>query len=279
MPQGPKATSWCYTLNNYTVAESVSLGDIECAYHVWGYEVGANGTPHIQGFIQLEKRVYLTGVKKLIPRAHWEIMKGTPEQASEYCKKENDFVEKGELVKQGQRSDLKKATSMILSGTDVRTVAIQCPEVFVRFGRGLRDLSLYIQQPYNHDDVRGHWYVGRPGTGKSRTAREFDGVYLKSQNKWWDGYAGEETVVLDDLDKGGECLGHYLKIWADRYACTGETKGGTIHLRHKRIIVTSNYRMDQLWEGEMLSAILRRFVVRDFDLFPYQNLARAIIPT
>lgn len=269
MPQGPKSTSWVYTLNNYTVAESASLGDIPMVYHVWGYELSDSGTPHIQGFIQFPKRMYLSGVKKYISRAHWEIMKGTPEQASDYCKKDGDFVEKGELCKQGKRNDLKQATSMIMSGTDVRTVAIQCPEVFVRFGRGLRDLSLFLQQPYNHNSVRGEWFVGRPGTGKSRQAREYPNVYLKAQNKWWDGYAGEETVVLDDLDKGGECLGHYLKIWGDRYACTGETKGGTIHLRHHRIVVTSNFRMDQLWDGEMLAAIQRRFIVRDFNLFPY----------
>jgi len=254
------------------VGESASLNDIPCVYHVWGYELGENGTPHIQGFIQMEKKLRLNGMKKYLPRAHLEVRKGTSEQAAEYCKKEGDFVEKGELVKQGARNDLKKATSSILSGTDVRTVAIECPEVFVRFGRGLRDLALAVQQPYAHDGVRGIWFVGRPGTGKSRQAREYPNVYLKAQNKWWDGYGGEETVVLDDLDKGGECLGHYLKIWADRYACTGETKGGTIHLRHKRIVITSNYRMDQLWEGEMLSALLRRFSVRDFNLFPYAGM-------
>lgn len=102
----------------------------------------------------------------------------------------------------------------------------------------LRDLPGYVKavdiyrslrDPYDHTDVRGHWYVGLPGTGKSRTARErFPGAYLKAQNKWWDGYQGQEAVILDDMDKGGACLGHYLKIWADRYACTGETKGGHV---------------------------------------------------
>lgn len=264
-----QSKDWCYTLNNYTVSESISLADIPCIYHVRGYEVGENGTPHIQGFIQMEKKLRIGGMKKYIPRAHLEVRKGTSQQAADYCKKENDFVETGTLVQQGSRNDLKQATSSILSGTDVRTVAMECPEVFVRFGRGLRDLALCVQQPYSHDDVRGLWFVGRPGTGKSRTAREYPNVYLKSQNKWWDGYGGEETVVLDDLDKGGECLGHYLKIWSDRYACTGETKGGTIHLRHKRLVVTSNFRMTELWEGEMLAAIQRRFVVRDFNLFPW----------
>ena len=92
--------------------------------------------------------------------------------------KGGDFREKGEIVKQGQRNDLKTATSLIRGGTDMRTVADQCPETFVRYGRGLRDLALILSTPYEHTECRGYWYVGKPGTGKSRTAREFPDVSI-----------------------------------------------------------------------------------------------------
>ena len=103
--------NYCYTLNNYTVGDSASLSDIEAVYHVWGYERSASGTPHVQGFIQFETPKALTAVKKIIPRSKWEVMKGSLEQASDYCKKDGDYVEKGEIKKQGQRNDLKHATA------------------------------------------------------------------------------------------------------------------------------------------------------------------------
>jgi len=43
------------------------------------------------------------------------------------------------------------------------------------------DIYRSLAGQYDHTDVRGHWYVGSPGTGKSRTARErFPEAYLKA---------------------------------------------------------------------------------------------------
>lgn len=274
--------NWCFTLNNYTDAEYDALLDLPCTYLVIGKEVGESGTPHLQGYIRFESKKRLTALKKLVVnRIHWEPMKGTSKQASDYCKKDNLYVEKGKLPEQGKRNDLETAIQLIKGGTDVRRVADQCSEVFVKYGRGLRDLALTLQVPYEHDTVRGLWFVGRPGSGKSAFARTYNDFYLKAQNKWFDGYGGEETIILDDLDQGGKCLGHLLKIWTDRYACTGETKGGTVHLRHKNFIVTSNYRISELFgeDPEMLRAIVRRFVVRDFNLFGYVPVCSNLPPT
>ncbi|MBA7683374.1 hypothetical protein ES703_91738 [subsurface metagenome] len=99
--------------------------------------------------------------------------------------------------------------------------------------------------------------------GKSKYAREtFDDIYLKGQNKWFDGYTNQKTILLDDHDS--PCLGHFLKIWADHYVCHGETKGGTVPLVHRDLVVTSNYSIEQLYakDGpEMIQAITRRMKV------------------
>ena len=62
---------------------------------VIGYEVGKDGTPHLQGYVCMKKTRTLPAMKKIMPRAHLELMKGTPEQAAEYCKKDGKFDEKG----------------------------------------------------------------------------------------------------------------------------------------------------------------------------------------
>ena len=42
---------------------------------------------------------------------------------------------------------------------------------------------------------------GPSGTGKSRfvAARWPDAFWKAPESKWWDGYSGQETVVLDDF--------------------------------------------------------------------------------
>lgn len=106
-----------------------------------------------------------------------------------------------------------------------------------------------------------YWIYGATGTGKSRVVRErFPSVYNKAQNKWWDGYIGQKEVVIDDLDT--TCLGHYLKIWSDRYKCSGEIKGAIVPLANDVLIVTSNWSIEELFEKEpkMVAPLQRRFV-------------------
>lgn len=63
-----------------------------------------------------------------------------------------------------------------------------------------------------------------------------------------------------------DALGHHLKIWADKYACTGETKGGHINLNHRVIIVTSNYSIDHIFKDPaMREAIKTRFKEVEFE--------------
>lgn len=85
------------------------------------------------------------------------------------------------------------------------------------------------------------WYWGETGTGKTRTAVDklggVENLYMKASNKWWDGYQGEDNVLLDELD-GASWIANFIKRWSDRYPCLLEYKGGTMNARYTRFYVT-----------------------------------------
>jgi len=79
---------------------------------------------------------------------------------------------------------------------------------------------------------------------------KFPDAYWKiSSNKWWDGYKGEDTVIIDELST--ECISiAKLLTWFDKYKCSVEVKGGTIGLRATKFIITSNLNLDELLANE-----------------------------
>ncbi|AGA18268.1 hypothetical protein [uncultured marine virus] len=239
------------------------FGSDKVRYAVFGKERGVlNGAPHLQGYVALMSKARFSAMHKALPNSHVEQAKGNEEQNYQYCTKDGEFEEFGRRASQGKRTDLDSAIELLKEGGIKRVIEEQ-PREYVKYHRGLEQLEYRLNnQPYEHHEVRGVWIWGPPGTGKSYSARLYDpNAYLKPQNKWWDGYEGQHTVILDDLDT--PTLGHYLKIWSDRYACSGEFKGGTAHLRHRTLIITSNYTPHQLWPEDpvMAEAIKRRFLM------------------
>jgi len=266
-----RGKGWCVTVNNPTEADKKAFAEIGAKYWIYGEEVGEEGTPHLQGYIWFQNQRTFRSVTKKLPRAHIEKAKGSPQQNITYCSKDGNITEGGirpigavgKKCTFAERAERNKRLRELSLNELVETGEISISQV-----RHLKNARYDLAQEteaYTSEGVRGIWVYGPPGTGKSHWARtEYPGAYIKAQNKWFDGYVGEDTIILDDLDTS--TLGHYIKIWADKWSCSGEVKGGKVHLRHSRFIITSNYHPDKLWADDpiMAQAISRRMEFKQF---------------
>lgn len=89
------AKKWCFTLNNYTDDECSSISSIVpkvCSRYVVGKEVGEQGTPHLQGFLEFKVKCRPMSHFPELKRIHWEKCKGTTQQNEEYCIKEQVWL-------------------------------------------------------------------------------------------------------------------------------------------------------------------------------------------
>ncbi len=84
------AIRWCFTLNNYSEGHLDLLRSIVpqyCKKYIIAKEVGAEGTPHLQGYVEFKKKVRPLSVLS-IKEIHWEKAKGNIAENSNYCSKE-----------------------------------------------------------------------------------------------------------------------------------------------------------------------------------------------
>ncbi|AMH87752.1 replication-associated protein [Pacific flying fox faeces associated circular DNA virus-8] len=262
------AKDYCFTVNNYDddgvrLLSGLVQGGI-AGYICFGYECGESGTKHLQGFIQFTRKVRFSTVQASLPKGtHIEKRRGTPEEASEYCKKEGNYHEEGKLSKSGNRSDLEAVAKEVARGASDFQIAETFPAVFVRYYRGLRELRCVLNGNVQRSwKTRCHVYYGYPGSGKSLQAEPI----------------GYGWIVFDEL----------LKI-CDRYPYRVPIKGGYRNFVARDIFITSNSGPDSwypnVFEREPIKreAMSRRFeyviefkkmcdhFVCEIDKFDYEN--------
>jgi len=147
---------YCFTLNNYTdqdVEALKTLGDRESTrYLVFGYEVGANGTPHLQGFVIFDHSLSFDLAKRRVsPRAHLEAAKGNSKQAAEYCKKDGNFLEFGDFPgNQGKRTDWDGYKEWVIELGRVpsrKEIVLKFPGLYARYRRACVDYAEAIAPP------------------------------------------------------------------------------------------------------------------------------------
>lgn len=280
-----KTRAWCFTINNWTDEDpDLCLALYEehgARYVIWAEEKGESGTEHLQGFVYFKNPRALKGVKRLLPRAHLEQMRGTPKQAADYCRKEDpNPQEYGELPMSAEEKGMNERERYQAAWTLAKEGNFEEIDADIRvrhYGTLKKIRSEYQELPPSIAELDFWWFFGPSGTGKSSTARtENPGAYLKSTNKWWDGYVDQDCVVIDEWSPHHEVLADHLKRWADHHPFAAEVKGGCVAIRPPKLIVTSNYTMEECFKDPAnLNPLLRRFKVRQFPEEPSQEVANA----
>jgi len=233
----PQARSWVFTLNNPSEAEQEVVlkegGSPEVIVCTVGQETGDNGTPHLQGYFRWENNKKLSWCKSFLPRAHWELRKGSEEQAVEYTRKDGKMlIDKARKSQQGKRNDIHQAVE-ILKTAGPRGVAEQFPATFVRYGSGFERLHLYLYKQPLFKERRVEWHYGPTGIGKTY------GIMLRAQQAESAGkrvykhtgpwnfmgmYVDHDWVIFDDF-RHSECRPQDFLAICDVYAHTVPVKG------------------------------------------------------
>lgn len=153
-------------------------------------------------------------------------------------------------VGQGKRSDI---DSMLATCKEkgYEEAVLSHPSVAIKYVSGLKEYDFIVRKKerlaagYVKPKVYVLW--GPPGVGKSRWAFGShpggpEAVFTKTdaKSRWWDGYSGQDRIVLDDFY--GQIEYSELLILLDGHAQTRkrEIKQGHTYLRNTQWVFTSN---------------------------------------
>lgn len=275
------AKNWVFTLNNYSIDEEsqMQVSHPEVTFIVYGHEVGENGTPHLQGYVELSKRMSVQQLKRMfdVPRLHLEVRRGTQRQAIDYCKKDgNDIYERGTPSTGPGRPTAAKNKLLPFIPLVKHSLSefASHPEASFHLLRHAKEYVSLCESPRKRTDpLTVRWYWGPTGSGKTRRAfdeAEAAGIepFVKSGNfKWFDGYEGHQFVIFDDF-RDAHCEFGWLLRLLDIYPLTVEIKGGTRQWKPKTVVITSPmppeecYRTMQATDKyDKISQLLRRITI------------------
>lgn len=233
-----------------------------------------NGYLHWQLQIVFQRKVRLGRLKELFgddAGTHFELTKS--EAAREYVFKEDTRVDgtQFELGKYPFNRNSKKDWDDIWKSAKEGDMEKIPADIRVRCYSNLKKIEKDNMRP--EPITRAcRVYYGATGMGKSRRAWDEASLMAYPKDpctKFWDGYAGQENVVIDEF-RGAIGISHMLR-WLDRYPVCIETKGSGSVLRARNIWITSNLH-PEFWypdlDEETKAALMRRLTVEEMNT-PY----------
>lgn len=255
MPNGAKR--WCFTINNPSEEDKFWLRDRvldNVQYLVLQEERGEEEeTLHWQGFIILKDRKSLAWLKReLNQRAHWEVTRGTNEEAANYCKKDATYTgglrfEYGEMPARaavGKAADRLQAAAEQLDilkegykrPSEIPSLTLlQCG-----FIPAMRELTADVLGPHR-PDLRIITVVGPPGCGKSYAGNmqwQDHGRCIMGNNGVWFQNPISDVMFFEEFC--GQIQLQRMLTYLDPYPMALEVKGGMRPAMYRTVYITSN---------------------------------------
>lgn len=227
-----RSQHFCFTLNNYDNDEVQAARNLinhdKVIYFIFGREVGQeNGTPHLQCYIQMDGRKDIGLVQRLLHArglrrmANLSACRGSSEQNKDYCSKDDDYEEFGNILQiQGARTTAKDEYGELakrLKANDfssIKDIAFEYPKLYMKhhiaiekmFFMTIKKPNMPVFGPFKwnicHDWNTSLHLWGEAGIGKTCYARYLlpNALFvshidqLKAFNNTYDG------LIFDDMD-------------------------------------------------------------------------------
>jgi len=147
---------WSFTWNNYNEQDVPTRLPEGAAYIIAGREVAESGTRHLQGAIGYTTKKSFSQVQHQFPNCHLSISRNVV-HAVNYCKKEGDYIEFGEVPSKevrGQRSYIRELQEAVRNGCySIDQLREDHPEVVAKYPRFVFD---YLRQHRPRQPVEEH---------------------------------------------------------------------------------------------------------------------------
>ena len=270
--QAPKRVmgrSWTFTINNPTDDDNPAKWD-DVQYMIYQKEVSKTGTPHLQGYVHFPKNKTNVATKKLNNKAHWELARGSVDQNAHYCSKPvkdctcihcKDLdpamrlagpFESGTRPQPGKRTDIEEFKDDVKAGKPLIDLVDTHMPLFLKYPSAVKQIRQIFLPDRKEQTELAIWY-GAPGTGKTTEAKaKWPDAFWLSQlgpkgTVWWDGYDGQETVIIDEFQGFIDIPTMCSLINHSPY--TVNVKGTTAKFTTKLVVIISNLHPNKWWPG------------------------------
>lgn len=272
-----RSRGWILTIN-YKESEPMtneqllkSITDMNgIKYTAFQLEQGEQGTKHHQLYIAFSHAKSFETIKDIFPTAHIEMIKGTPQQAHDYCTKEDSRIGEttiwGDIPQQGKRTDLEDIYDMLRDGCTLKDIRDTYPSQYMRYGVRIQNIKQeLLEEQYStvFRNLKVIYLHGETGVGKTRYVMEkygYDKVFAISNYKNpFDTYKGEDVIIFEEF-RSSLPIEQMLR-YLDGYPIRLPARYGDKVACYTKVYIISNWSLDEQYQN------IQEYHLKTFEAF------------